>query len=84
MQRVKQLEDSGVEFVMNCNVGTDISFDAITPNVTPCSSPPASTRPAGLREPGSDAAGIMRAIDYLTVSNKLSFGDDVPESPTAR
>ena len=30
MQRVKQLEDGGVDFVMNCNVGEDISFDRIT------------------------------------------------------
>ena len=29
MQRIEQLEKAGVQFVMNCNVGVDISFDAI-------------------------------------------------------
>ena len=29
--------------------------------------------------PGSGASGIVRAIDYLTASNRKSFGDDVPE-----
>jgi len=29
--------------------------------------------------PGSGAEGIVRAIDYLTASNRKSFGDDVPE-----
>ena len=29
--------------------------------------------------PGSGAAGIVRAIDYLTASNRVSFGDRVPE-----
>ena len=29
MQRMQQLEDGGVEFVLNCNVGEDLSFDAI-------------------------------------------------------
>ena len=30
MRRIKQLEQAGVQFVMNCNVGEDISFQAIT------------------------------------------------------
>jgi len=29
--------------------------------------------------PGSGADGIVRAIDYLTASNRKSFGDEVPE-----
>src|SRR5210317_1157756 len=29
MQRMAQLEDGGVQFVLNCDVGEDISFDAI-------------------------------------------------------
>jgi len=32
-----------------------------------------------LAGPGSGAAGLVRAIDYLTASNRKSFGDDVPE-----
>ncbi len=29
MQRMAQLEDGGIEFVLNCDVGDDLSFDAI-------------------------------------------------------
>ena len=29
--------------------------------------------------PGVGAEGVVRAIDYLTVSNRKSFGDEVPE-----
>jgi glutamate synthase (NADPH/NADH) small chain len=32
-----------------------------------------------LKAPGSEAAGIVRALDYLTASNRKNFGDDVPE-----
>ena len=32
-----------------------------------------------LNGPGSGADGIVRAIDYLTASNRKSFGDDVAE-----
>ena len=79
MQRVKQLEDGGVDFVMNCNVGEDISFDAIRGKHDAVLIATGVYKTRDLRDPGADAAGIVRAIDYLTVSNKLSFGDDVPE-----
>ena len=79
MSRVKQLEDSGVEFVLNCNVGTDISFDAIRGKHDAVLIATGVYKTRDLRDPGSDAAGIVNAIDYLTVSNKLNFGDDVPE-----
>jgi glutamate synthase (NADPH/NADH) small chain len=35
LQRMAQLEDGGVQFVLNCNVGDDLSFDA-TVNMMLC------------------------------------------------
>jgi glutamate synthase (NADPH/NADH) small chain len=64
---------------MNCNVGEDISFDAIRGKHDAVLIATGVYKTRDLRDPGADAAGIVRAIDYLTVSNKLSFGDDVPE-----
>ncbi|OWY16572.1 MULTISPECIES: NAD(P)-dependent oxidoreductase [Thioclava] len=79
MQRVKQLEDGGVEFVLNCNVGTDISFDAIRGKHDAVLIATGVYKTRELTDEGSDAAGIVRAIDYLTASNRKSFGDEVPE-----
>ena len=79
MNRVKQLEDGGVEFVLNCNVGTDISFDAIRGKHDAVLIAVGVYKTRELTDPGAEAAGIVRAIDYLTVSNKLSFGDEVAE-----
>ena len=79
MNRVKQLEEGGVEFVLNCNVGVDISFDAIRGKHDSVLIAAGVYKTRDLRDPGSDAAGIVRAIDFLTASNKKSFGDDVPE-----
>ncbi|OWY07612.1 dihydropyrimidine dehydrogenase [Thioclava sp. F42-5] len=79
MQRVKQLEDGGVEFVLNCNVGTDISFDAIRGKHDAVLIATGVYKTRELTDEGADAAGIVRAIDYLTASNRKSFGDDVPE-----
>lgn len=79
MQRVRQLEDGGVEFVMNCNVGTDISFDAIRARHGAVLIATGVYKTRDLHDPGADAAGIVRAIDYLTASNRVSFGDEVAE-----
>ncbi len=79
MQRVRQLEDGGVEFVMNCNVGTDLSFDAIRARHGAVLIATGVYKTRDLHDPGADAAGIVRAIDYLTASNRVSFGDEVAE-----
>lgn len=79
MRRIEQLELSGVEFVMNCAVGEDLSFDAIRGKHDAVVIATGVYKTRDLEGPGSGADGIVRAIDYLTVSNKLSFGDTVEE-----
>jgi len=79
MKRMAQLEDGGVEFVMNCNVGEDLSFDAIRGKHDAVLIATGVYRTRELDNHGADADGIVRAIDYLTASNRVGFGDDVPE-----
>lgn len=79
MRRNDQLEKGGVEFVLNCDVGTDISFDEIRQKHTAVLIATGVYKSRELPGPGAGAAGIVRAIDYLTASNRKSFGDDVPE-----
>ncbi|MBU2357447.1 NAD(P)-dependent oxidoreductase [Loktanella sp. M215] len=79
MQRMAQLEDGGVEFVMNCNVGEDLSFDAIRGKHDAVLIATGVYKTRDLDNHGSDADGIVNAIDYLTASNRVSFGDDVAE-----
>ena len=79
MRRIDQLAQSGVEFVTNCNVGEDLSFDAIRGKHDAVVIATGVYKTRDLEGPGAEATGIVRAIDYLTVSNKLSFGDEVPE-----
>ena len=78
-RRNDQLSDGGVEFVLNCNVGKDVSFDDIRAKHNAVLIATGVYKSRELQGPGSGAAGIVRAIDYLTVSNRKSFGDDVPE-----
>ena len=79
MQRIEQLRDGGVEFVLNCDVGEDISFDAIRGKHEAVLIATGVYKSRGLQAPGVGAEGIVRAIDFLTASNKKSFGDDVEE-----
>jgi glutamate synthase (NADPH/NADH) small chain len=79
MRRNDQLTKGGVEFVLNCNVGEDITFQEIREKHDAVLIATGVYKTRDLTGPGSGAAGIVRAIDYLTASNKASFGDEVPE-----
>jgi len=79
MQRIDQLEQGGVEFVLNCAVGVDISFDAIRGKHDAVIIATGVYKSRELEGAGSDLPGMVRAIDYLTASNRVGFGDEVPE-----
>ncbi|WP_127559558.1 NAD(P)-dependent oxidoreductase [Nioella ostreopsis] len=79
MRRNQQLEAGGITFVMNCTVGDDISFAEIREKHDFVVIATGVYKTRDLAGPGSGAAGIVNAIDYLTASNRLSFGDSVPE-----
>ena len=79
MKRVDQLEKGGVEFVLNCDVGVDLSFDDIRAKHDAVLIATGVYKSRELQGPGSGASGIVRAIDFLTASNRKSFGDEVPE-----
>ena len=78
-QRISQLELGGVQFMLNCTVGEDLSFDAIRGKHDAVLIATGVYKTRELQGPGSGNAGIVRAIDYLTASNRKGFGDDVPE-----
>jgi glutamate synthase (NADPH/NADH) small chain len=79
MRRNDQLEQGGVEFVLNCDVGGDLSFEDIRARHDAVLIATGVYKSRELQAPGSGADGIVRAIDYLTASNRKSFGDTVPE-----
>jgi len=79
MRRNDQLESGGVTFVLNCDVGTDISFDEIREKHDAVLIATGVYKSRDLGGPGAGLDNIVRAIDYLTASNRVGFGDDVPE-----
>jgi glutamate synthase (NADPH/NADH) small chain len=79
MRRIQQLEAAGVQFVMNCNVGEDLSFQAISGQHDAVLIATGVYKSRDLQAPGVGAQGVVRAIDYLTANNRVGFGDEVPE-----
>ncbi|MDA5557454.1 NAD(P)-dependent oxidoreductase [Shimia sp. MMG029] len=79
MRRNQLLEDGGVTFKLNCNVGDDISFQEIRDAHDAVIIATGVYKSRDLQGPGAGAEGIVKAIDYLTASNRLNFGDTVPE-----
>lgn len=79
MRRNEQLAEGGVTFRLNCEIGQDITFDEIRSAHDAVVIATGVYKTRDLQGPGSGAAGIVSAIDYLTCSNKLSFGDSVAE-----
>ncbi|WP_245306200.1 NAD(P)-dependent oxidoreductase [Roseovarius aestuariivivens] len=79
MRRIEQLEQGGVTFQLNCNVGEDITFAEIREKHDAVLIATGVYKSRELPGPGAGAKGIVRAIDFLTASNRKSFGDEVPE-----
>ncbi len=79
MLRIAQLRDGGVNFVLGCDVGVDIAFDEIRAKHDAVLIATGVYKSRDLQAPGVGAKGIVRAIDYLTASNRVGFGDTVAE-----
>lgn len=81
-RRVKRLEDGGISFVLNCNVGTDISFEKLREKHQAILVATGVYKARDLDVPGADAKGVRPALDFLIDSNRRGLGDTV-ESETA-
>lgn len=79
MRRNDQLAQAGVIFKQNCNVGDDISFSDIRKAHDAVIIATGVYKSRDISMPNGDVAGIEKAIDFLTASNRKSFGDAVPE-----
>jgi len=78
MRRVDLLKAGGVTFKMGVTVGVDLPFDDIRAAHDAVIIATGVYKSRDLGGPGSGASGIVKAIDYLTASNRVSnFGDTV-------
>jgi len=79
MRRNAQLTDGGITLRLNCTVGEDVGFEDIRASHDAVLIATGVYKTRELGGPGAGLGGIVKAIDYLTASNRKGFGDAVPE-----
>lgn len=84
MRRNDQLAAGGVTFEQNCDVGRDISFADIRAKHDAVIIATGVYKTREIQAPGVGGLGVERAIDFLTASNRKSFGDTVEEFESGR
>jgi glutamate synthase (NADPH/NADH) small chain len=78
-RRVDLLERAKVTFHRNVEIGRDIGFDALRRKHDAVLIATGVYKARTLAVPGAGAAGVLKAMTYLTASNRSSLGDTVAE-----
>jgi glutamate synthase (NADPH/NADH) small chain len=82
-RRTERLETGGVEFVLNCDVGADISFQKLRDKHDAVLIATGVYAARDLNCPGTGADGVTPALPFLIDSNRRGLGDEV-NSETAK
>jgi glutamate synthase (NADPH/NADH) small chain len=77
-RRIAWLQDGGIEFKLNADIGVGIPFSALRENHHALLIATGVYNARELSGPGVGLPGIVPALDYLITSNRKGFGDRVP------
>ncbi|MDD9913681.1 MAG: NAD(P)-dependent oxidoreductase [Rhodospirillaceae bacterium] len=77
-RRVARLEEAGIVFHQNCEVGRDIEFAELRERHHAVLIATGVYTSRDLAAPGIGLGNIHQALDYLTASNRKGLGDAVP------
>ena len=78
MRRVDRLKAGGIVFHENFEVGRDATLGKLRDRHDAVLIATGVYKPRAIRAPGVGASGVVDALDFLTISNRKSFGDAVP------
>jgi glutamate synthase (NADPH/NADH) small chain len=84
LRRWKWLEEGGVEFVLNADIGGKISFSSLREKHDGVLVATGVYKAREIAGPGAGLPGIVPALDYLITSNRKGLGDAVPEFDSGR
>ena len=76
-RRIKLLEESGIKFVLNFEVGKDSSLTELREKHDAILIATGVYKPREVNLPGNDLSNIFPAMEFLTASNKKGLGDKV-------
>jgi glutamate synthase (NADPH) small chain len=78
MRRVDRLKEAGIIFHESFEVGRDATLDQLRQKHDAILIATGVYKPRAIKAPGVGAPGVVDALDFLTASNRKSFGDAVP------
>ena len=76
-KRNTQLTDGGIKLELNCDVGKGVSFSVLRERYDAVIIATGVYKIRDIKVSGAERAGVVQALDFLTVSNKVNFGDKV-------
>jgi len=79
LRRWKWLEEGGVKFVLNTDIGGAYSFASLRESHDALLIATGVYKARELGGPGAGLKGIVAALDFLIASNRKGLGDAVPE-----
>ena len=80
-RRVKLMEEAGVRFVVNADVGRDISADELKKEYDAVILACGASNPRDINAPGRDAKGIRFAVDFLSEVTKRLLDSGFKDVP---
>ncbi len=79
LRRRALAEASGIRFVLDCAVGTDVTLAELRTRHAAVLIATGVYKPREIGGPGAGLSGIVPALDYLIASNRENLGDHVPD-----
>lgn len=80
-RRVKLMEEAGIKFVVNTDVGKDITADKLRKQYDSIILACGASNPRDIDAPGRDANGIRFAVDFLSEVTKKLLDSDFKDVP---
>ncbi len=78
-RRVQRLEDGGIALKLNTEVGRDVTFGELRSEYDAVVIAAGTYKSRNTEVPGVQLDCIVPALDYLIATNRVGFGDAVPE-----
>jgi glutamate synthase (NADPH/NADH) small chain len=79
MRRVNRLEEAGIQFHMSFEVGRDATLAELRRKHDAILVATGVYKARDIKAPGVGTQGVVKALEFLTASNRAGFGDAVPE-----
>jgi len=79
-RRLALMQEEGVRFQVNANIGVNLPVEELRVHFDAIVLAGGSTAPRDLPVPGRELQGIHFAMEYLTLQNRRSEGEQIPDA----